>query len=53
MNLSAEDIFNDLAKKLGQSTLNNLIGDSESCIDVDLEKLFDEPNFGEFFIRAR
>lgn len=50
-NLSAEDIFNDLAKKLGPSTLNNLIEDSESCIDVDLEKLFDEPNFGEFFIQ--
>ena len=51
MNLSDEDIFNDLAKKLGPSTLNNLIEDSDSCIDVDLEKLFDEPNFGDFFIQ--
>jgi AcrR family transcriptional regulator len=51
MNLSAEDIFNDLAKKLGPSTLNNLIEDSESSVSVDLQELFDEPNFGEFFIQ--
>lgn len=51
MNLSAEDIYSDLAKQLGPSTLNSLIEDSESSIDVDLDKFFDEPNFGEFFIQ--
>ena len=51
MNQSPEDIFNDLAKKLGPSTLNNLIENFDSASDVDLEKLFEEPNFGEFFIQ--
>ena len=50
-NLSSEVIYNDITEKIGSSTLNNIIQNLSLLEDVDLEEVFEEPYFIEFFIQ--
>jgi AcrR family transcriptional regulator len=51
LNLTPESIAELIAKKIGQSTLNNLIEDLSLLEDFKFEKYFEEPHFFEFFIQ--
>ena len=51
VNSTPESITEVIVKKIGQSTLNNLIEDPSSSKNFNFKKYFDEPNFFEFFIQ--
>lgn len=46
-----ESITEDIVKRIGRSTLNDLIQDPSPSKDFDFADNFDEPNFVEFFIQ--